>query len=238
MTDEPQEDTLIYHLEALRSLLIRCFAALAVGLLPMFLLAPGVLDILLEIMLAGNKVSVNFFAPLEIFILQLKMAFLLDVLVCFPYIAKQIWLFLLPALYDNERRFIKSIVLTSASLFILGVLFCLFFILPLVIRFGLSFATDNIHPMFGIGNIISTALWLSVIFGVMFQFPLITYSLIRWNVFAYETVKNKRAYVFLGILILSGLLTPPDIVSQLLLTLPTYGLFEAGLLAAKNKNNY
>ena len=226
---ETQEETLIDHLEALRSMLIKCLLALAIGLLPMFGITPYVMNLLIDIMMGNNAVTLNFFSPMEVFILQIKMALVLDVLICFPYIAKQVWQFVLPALYDNERRFIKSIVLASSSLFVIGVLFCLFLILPMVIRFGMSFVTDNIQAMFGVGNIVSLALWLSLVFGLMFQFPLITYALIRAGIVSYETVKSKRAYVFVGILILSGLLTPPDIVSQMMLTFPTYGLFEIGL---------
>ena len=151
----------------------------------------------------------------------------------FWYVAKQVWNFVLPALYEYERNFVKSIVLISSLLFIIGVLFCLFFILPSVIRFGLSFVTDSIRPVLGINNIISLALWLSFIFGVMFQFPLITYALIRSDIVSYETIKSARSYIFVGVLILSGLLTPPDVISQLMLTLPTYGLFEIGLILGK-----
>lgn len=234
---QEREETLVDHLEALRSMLIKCLSALAIGLLPLFFVTPYFMNLLIKIMMGNNSLTLNFFAPMEIFILQIKMALVLDVVVCFPYIAKQVWQFVLPALYDNERNFIKSITLISGSLFAIGVLFCLFFILPLVIRFGLSFATDDIQPMFGIGNIISLALWLSLVFGIMFQFPLVTYALIRSDIVSYETIKSKRSYVFVGILIMSGLLTPPDIVSQLMLTLPTYGLFEIGLfLGRKSKN--
>lgn len=226
---EAKEETLLDHLEALRTVLIKCLSALAIGLVPIFFVAPYVMDLLIKVMMGNNAVQLNFFSPMEVFILQIKMALLLDVLVCFPYIIRQVWSFILPALYDNERKFIKSIVLSSSVLFIIGVLFCLFFILPLVIRFGLSFVTDNIQAVFGIGNIVSLALWLSFVFGVIFQFPLVTYALIRSEMVSYEAIKSKRSYIFVGILILSALLTPPDIVSQLLLTIPTYGLFEIGL---------
>ncbi|MBR1756184.1 MAG: twin-arginine translocase subunit TatC [Alphaproteobacteria bacterium] len=233
MVQEPEE-SLISHLEALRTTLIKCLTALALMLVPMFLFAPYFMNLLIKIMLQNHQITLNFFAPMEVFILQLKTALVLDILVCFPYMAKQIWEFVLPALYDNERRFIKSIVLTSSSLFIIGVLFCLFFILPLVIRFGLSFVTENIQPLFGISNIVTLALWLSIVFGIMFQFPLITYALIRADIVSYQAMRDKRPYIFLGILILSALLTPPDIVSQLMLTVPTYFLFEAGLFMAKS----
>lgn len=230
-----KDESLIEHLEALRKVLIKSLIALAIGLAPAFLITPYVIDALIKVMIQDNEITLNFFSPMEVFILQLKTALILDILICFPYIAREVWSFILPALYDNEKKFIKSIVLSSSSLFIIGVLFCLFFILPLVIRFGLSFMTDTIQPVLGIGNIVSLALWLSLIFGIMFQFPLITYALIFSNLVAYETIKSKRAYVFVGILILSGVLTPPDIISQLLLTLPTYALFEIGLFFGKKK---
>ena len=230
-----KEETLVEHLEALRTMLIRCLLALAIVLIPIFFVTPYVMDLLISVMMAENEVTLNFFSPMEVFILQLKTALILDILVCFPYMAREIWRFVAPALYQNERNFIKSIVLTSSALFIIGVLFCLFFILPLVIRFGLSFVTDSIQPVFGIGNIVSLALWLSLVFGVMFQFPLITYALIRSDLVSYKAMQSKRTYVFVGILILSGLLTPPDIISQLMLTIPTYGLFEIGLFFGKRK---
>lgn len=217
---QEQDESLILHLEALRTMLIKCFVALGVGLLPMFLAAPYSMNGLIKIIIGNNNVSLNYFSPMEVFILQIKIAVVLDLLICFPYIARQIWKFLLPALYDNERRFIKSIVFASSGLFIIGVLFCIFFILPLIINFGIS-------------NIIGLALMLSVIFGLMFQFPLITYSLIRAGIASYEGIKNKRPYIFVAILIIAGILTPPDIVSQLMLTIPTYLLFEAGLFAAR-----
>lgn len=228
-----KENTLIGHLEALRSVLVKALIALAIGFIPLFFISPYVMDVLIKIMSAGNSLKLNFFSPMEVFILELKIALVLDILVCFPYIARQVWQFVLPALYDNERNFIKSVVISSSALFIIGVLFCLFFILPQVIRFGLSFVTDNIQPVLGVNNVISLALWLSLVFGIMFQFPLITYALIKAHIIGYETVKSKRAYVFIGILVLSAFLTPPDVISQLMLTIPTYALFEVGLFFGK-----
>ena len=230
---DDSEETLISHLEALRSMLIKCLTAMGIVLLPMFFVAPWCMDQLIKLMLGEHEIALNFFSPMEVFILQIKTAVVLDLLVCFPYMARQVWLFILPALYENERKFIKSIVLSSSTLFIVGVLFCLFFILPLIIDFGLSFTTQNVQAVIGIGNMMSIALWLSVVFGLMFQFPLVTYALICAKIVSYEGIKTKRPYVFVGILIMSGLLTPPDIVSQLMLTIPTYLLFEAGLFMAR-----
>ena len=230
---EDQDESLILHLTALRSTLIKCFVALGIGLIPMFFVAPFCMNWLTKIMIGNNDVSLNFFSPAEVFILQIKIAVVLDLLICFPYITRQIWNFILPALYDNEKKFIKSIVLTSSTLFITGVLFCIYFILPLLINFGISFSTDDIKAVFGISNIISLALWLSVVFGLMFQFPLITYSLIRSGITSYEAVKSKRPYILVGILIIAALLTPPDVISQLMLATPTYLLFEIGLCCSR-----
>ncbi len=234
---EDKDESLIAHLEALRTMLIKCFLALGIMLIPMFLLTPYFMDTLIKVMIRDNDIVLNYFSPMEVFILQIKMAVVVDILVCFPYIARQVWNFILPGLYEHERRFVKSIVLTSSTLFIIGVLFCLFFILPMLINFGISFATEHMQAMFGISNIVTTALWLSVVFGLMFQFPLITYSLIRADIVSYESVKNKRSYILVGILIIAALLTPPDVVSQVMLATPTYLLFEASLYAARYRSN-
>lgn len=230
-----KEQNLIQHLQDLRQVLIKSLSALALGLVPMFLAAPYIMNWLIDSMIKDHNISLNYFSPMEVFLLQIKMAVVLDLVLCFPYIAKQIWNFVLPALYEKEQRFIKSIVLTSSALFCTGVVFCIFLILPLIINFGLSFSQENITPVLGISNVISLALRLSVVFGIMFQFPLITYSIIKADIVSYDEVKNKRPYVFVTILIVSALLTPPDIVSQLMLAIPTYLLFEAGLYFSKTK---
>lgn len=229
-----QDETLAVHLEALRSMLIKCLAALAIGIIPMFFAAPCCIGWLIKIMIGDHSISLNYFSPLEVFILQIKTAVVLNLLICFPYIAKKVWDFVLPALHDNERKFIRSIVLASSLLFVTGTLFCIFFILPLIINFGISFMTADIKAVFGISNIITIALWLSVVFGLMFQFPLVTYSLIRSGIVSYQTVKNQRPYIFVAILIIAAVLTPPDVVSQMMLATPTYLLFEIGLYFSRN----
>lgn len=236
MTDQ-EKNTLVEHLEELRGVLIRCLIALAIGFVPMFFCAPSVLDALIKIILQKCSVTLNFFSPMELFVLQMKMAMVLDILICFPFMVWQMWHFILPALYEHERRFIKSLVGLSSLLFVVGSLFCLFFILPSVMRFGLSFMTGGIQPVLGIGAVISLVLRLTIIFGVMFQFPIVTYALIQAGIIEYNTVKNKRAAVLVGILILSGLLTPPDIISQVMLTIPTYSLFEIGLFLARKHSS-
>lgn len=230
-----KDESLISHLEALRSALLKCFTAIAIVLPFMFYISPKALDFLTKLLIGNNNITLNYFSPMEVFILQIKLALLLDVVICFPYIAKNLWDFLLPALYENEVKFIKSIVVTSALLFVFGVTFCLFLILPLIINFGVSFGGNNIQAVFGISNVMNLALGLALVFGLMFQVPLVTNMLIRWNIVSYEDISSKRPYVVTGLLVASALLTPPDIVSQIFLFGPTYLLFELGLLFSKKE---
>ncbi len=235
MTNQDNDESLIAHLEALRETLLKCLIVLGLVFPFMLFAAPKVLECLTDIIISDSNVTLNYFSPAEVFIIQIKTAAVLDLIVCFPYIAKKIWDFILPALYENERKFIKTTVLTSTALFVTGVLFCIFFILPLIIKFGLSFSSSNIKAVFGISNIINLSLWMSISFGLMFQLPLITYSLIKSDIIPYESISDKRSYVIVGILIIAGILTPPDVVSQILLALPTYMLFELGLFFARRK---
>lgn len=233
MTKQDQEQTLVSHLEALRTALIHCFVALGIGIIPMFLLSSYVLDWFSAELVAQSGATLHYFSPMEVFLLQLKIAALMDCVICSPYIAWSLWKFVLPGLYENERKFVRSIVWMTSGLFISGVVFCLGICFPLVVRFGMSFESANLQPIFGVENIVTLALWLSLAFGCMFQFPLVTYALIRSDIVYYETVCRYRPYVVVVILVLAAFLTPPDIISQLILGTPTYLLFEAGLLAAR-----
>lgn len=233
MENAHEQESLVTHLEALRRVLIRSFVALAIGIVPIFLVSPFVLDWFCKQIQLQGAATLHYFSPMEVFLLQVKIAALLDCVLFSPYIAWNVWQFVLPALYEKERRFIRSIVGLTSLLFIAGVVFCLFVCFPLIVQFGMSFASDSLQPVFGVSNVISLALWLSLAFGCMFQFPLVTFALIRGGVVEYKTVCNKRPYVVVAVLLLAALLTPPDIISQLLLGLPTYLLFEAGLFAAR-----
>lgn len=230
---QDQEATLVSHLEALRRAFIRSLVALAIGFVPMFLASPYVLDFFCRQIALQGGIALHYFSPMEVFLLQVKISALFDCVLFSPYIAWNAWQFVLPALYEKEKRFICSIAALTSLLFIAGVAFCLVVCFPLVVQFGVSFAGDSLMPVFGISNIVSLALWLSLAFGCMFQFPLVTYALIRAGIVSYETVCDKRPYVVVAILLVAALLTPPDVVSQVILGVPTYLLFEAGLLAAR-----
>lgn len=229
-----KEESIIEHIEALRLAVLNSLCGLSICIIPMFFVAPYALKLFLKIILKDNNIALNYFSPVEVFLVQIKMALILALIVSFPYIAREVWKFFAPALYENERKFISSIVWISSVLFILGSLFCLFIILPLIINFGLSFQSTNIQPVLGITNVVNLSLWLILSFGIMFQMPLVTHSLIKSGIISYNTIRDKRPYVVVGILIIAAILTPPDIISQIMLFAPTYLLFELGLLFSRN----
>ncbi|MCL2144582.1 MAG: twin-arginine translocase subunit TatC [Endomicrobia bacterium] len=235
MTDK--DESLSQHLAALRKALIRSFICIGVLLPFCFWISPKVLDFFITLLIGDSNISLNYFSPMEVFILQMKIALFTDLILSFPYIVKNIWDFILPALYSKEKKFIKSIVFSSTFLFCFGILFCIFAILPMIIKFGLSFSSPHIQPVFGVSNIVTLSLTLSVVFGIMFQFPLITYSLIKSGIISYESVSSKRSYIIIGVLIVAAILTPPDVISQIALAVPTYLLFEVGLLFARRTKN-
>lgn len=231
---ENKDKSLIAHLEELRSTLICCFVSVIVVFPFAFYYSPKLLNRFIKILIGNNKITLNFFSPMEVFIVQIKMALLASAVVAFPYIIKKLWGYIVPALYENERKYMGRLVLSSTFLFLAGCLFCLFLILPLIINFGMSFSGSNITAMFGVSNIVNLALGLVFVFGLMFQIPLIVHFLIKWNIISKSSIAHFRPYVVIVLLVICAILTPPDIISQLLLFVPTYMLFELGLLFSKD----
>ena len=231
--ENKDDESLLSHLEALRTTVIHCLMSMCVVLPFALYLSPKLLNFLTKILSEKNNITLNYFSPMEVFIIQLKLALLISLIVASPYIAKKIWDFLLPALYDNEKKFIKRVVILSSLLFIIGSLFCLFVILPFIINFGVSFSNQYIKATFNITNVINLCIGLSAVFGLMFQIPLVVNFLIKFDIIDYNDISDKRPYVVIVLLIISAFLTPPDIVSQILLAIPTYLLFESGLLFSR-----
>ena len=236
-TPQDTDKSIVAHLDELRDTLISCILALAIVLPVVFYFSPKILTLLTKVLIGKHNITLNYFSPMEVFLIQLKLSLLVDIALCFPYIVKKLWDFILPALYEHERKFISRAIVYSSFLFCFGAVFCLFVILPLIIDFGMSFTNGNIQAVFGISNIINLALSLALVFGLMFQIPLVVNMLIKWDIISYDDVSSKRPYIVVLLLIFSALLTPPDIISQLLLFIPTYMLFEAGLLFSKKNNN-
>ncbi len=227
-----EEDTLISHLNALRRTLISCLVF--TGLLYPFgyWAAPHAIAALVRWCFPEGAGSLHYFAPMEVFWVQLKLAFVLALAGAYPWNILQIWRFLLPALYSNERRALGAWIIFSSVLFFAGVAFCIFAILPLLMNFAASFAASEIQPVFGLEHFLGLAGWLMLAFGIMFQAPIVVLLAVRFRLLSCSTLRRQRPYVMTVILIVAAVLTPPDIVSQVALALPTWLLFELGLFLA------
>ena len=233
--EDNKEQGILYHLEELRKTLLDCIFSLFYCFIPIFFFSNKILNFFIEYLIRDTGIVFNYFSPTEVFLLQMKMTLIIDFIICFPYIANRIWSFILPALYENEKKIVLNAVVSSSIFFVLGVIFCVTTFLPLVIKFGISFMSDNIQAVFGISNVINLAFWLMFSFGIMFQFPIIVYYLLKSKLIDIKSIKDKRPYVVVVLLIFAATLTPPDVISQLMLFIPSYLLFEGGLLFANLK---
>lgn len=223
---------LLEHLCALRRALLRSLAAVALALIPAFPLAPRVIRALTQWCLPPSLGQLHYFAPMEVFLIELEVGLLLALIAAFPWCAYQLWAFIVPALKPTEKRFLRCGALLSSILFLVGAAFCVGFILPLMMRFSASFASDTIAPTLGLAPFLHLAGTITLAFGLMFQLPLLVLAAVRLGLLSARKIRHARPYVWTLILILAALFTPPDVVSQLLLALPTGLLFELGLLAA------
>lgn len=232
MSGTADSETLISHLEELRKRLLRIFAAVALLFPVCFYLSPYVIEQLVRWCCPPEIGPLHYFTPLEVFFVQLKLALILALAASYPWNVLQAWNFLLPALYRKERKALGWWILFSSVLFFGGIAFCVGLILPMLMRFSGSFATPGLQPILGLAGFLSLAGWLMLAFGIMFQAPTVVLILVRLGLVSVDSLRKKRPYVMVAILVIAALLTPPDVVSQVLLAVPTWLLFELSLYLA------
>ena len=231
------ENTLISHLEALRQALLRIVAATAL-LFPLAYWASPYLVEKLTRWCFPQGMSLYYFSPMEAFWVQIKLSFVLSLVLAYPWNALQLWKFVIPALYPRERRAIGGGIFLSSFLFFCGGAFCIGVILPLLMKFASGFASPSLKPLIGLEGFLDLAGWLTLAFSLMFQTPIVVYLAVRMGLVSPEALARKRPFVVVGILVLAALLTPPDVVSQILLAAPTWLLFEIGLLLARRAERH
>jgi sec-independent protein translocase protein TatC len=226
------EKNFLEHLEDLRRVVIRALLSVAVIFPAAVCYAPEILDFIVKFSCPLDT-KFNYFSPMEPLMVQLKLGLTVAVFAAFPYIIYELWHFIAPGLYRHEKRFALLLVTTSWILFIAGVAVSLFLIMPMVMRFSLSMGTPWLQPVLGLQNFISLATFMLLGFGLIFQFPIAIFLLVKTGLVELALLKRQRAIVFVVILVLSAILTPtPDIMTMLIMALPTYCLFEISLLVA------
>jgi sec-independent protein translocase protein TatC len=184
----------------------------------------------LTAVLPNASQSLHFTGPLDVFLVGIKVAFLTAIVGASPIWMSQFWRFIAPALYQKERRFILPFIVASVLLFLLGVSFCFFIILPMTLQFLISMGQEVGTPMITITDYISLLIVCIFGFGAVFEAPLILVLLASLGVVSVEQLTASRRHVIVGILILAALLTPPDPLSQVGMSIPLYIMYELSIV--------
>lgn len=231
----PREQTLIEHLLELRDRLLRMVVAvlvLFVGLLPFandiyHALAKPLLDVLPPgTSMIATQVASTFVAPM-------KLTGWVALFLAIPYVLWQVWAFVAPGLYRHEKRFALPVVVTSVLLFYGGMAFAYFVVFPLVFAFFTATAPAGVTVMTDIDAYLSFVLTLFLAFGVAFETPVVVVLLVAMRMTSTQALVTARPYVIVAAFVIGMLLTPPDVLSQFLMAIPMWMLFEVGLLVGR-----
>ncbi|MGB0466062.1 MAG: twin-arginine translocase subunit TatC [Pontibacterium sp.] len=232
---QDQEQPLISHLLEMRQRLMRVLLMVLLIFLSLFYFANDLYSYLSAPLTAllpegtsmiATDVTSPFFAPF-------KLTLVASIFLAMPVILYQLWGFIAPGLYSNEKRFAVPLLVSSIFLFYAGVAFAYFVVFPLIFGFFTSVGPENVAVMTDISSYLNFVLKLFFAFGIVFEIPIATLLLIWTGAATAESLAEKRAYVLVGCFVLGMLLTPPDIISQSLLAVPMWLLFELGIIMGR-----
>ena len=223
------------HLEELRSRLIRSFIAVGIGFAAAYGFKEKLFQILVrpltQVMQTGD--TLIFTGLPEAFFTYLKVSLLAGIMVASPVLLYQFWMFVAPGLYRTERRVLFPIIVLSTIFFVGGALFGYFIVFPWGFKFFLGFATDHIRPMPSMKEYLSFAAKLLIAFGLCFELPLVLTGMSRLGLVSVETLKKNRKYALLLFFVGAAILTPPDVVTQVMMALPLMVLYEISIIGAR-----
>ena len=223
------------HLEELRKRIITSFIAIGVGAALSFAFKERLFKILvhplIKVMKKGD--TLIFTGLPEAFFTYLKVALLSGIIVSSPVILYQFWMFVAPGLYAKERRLLMPIILLSSLFFIGGALFGYFIVFPWGFKFFLGFATETIRPLPSMKEYFSFSAKLLLAFGLVFELPLVLTFLAKLGIVSVEFLRKNRKYAILLFFVGAAILTPPDVVTQVMMALPLMALYEISIIGAK-----
>ncbi len=234
--DEPlPESSLLSHLFELRDRLLRSLIATLVIAVPCLFFAPKLFTwlaapLLTQLPEGTNLIATSVMAP---FMTPFKLALLAAVFLAMPVILYQVWAFVAPGLYRHERRFALPLFVSSVILFYAGAAFAYYVVFPLAFRFFVNYTPEGVQMMTDMTQYMDFAVLMFFVFGLAFEIPVATVLLVRTGLVKREKLTANRGYVVLGIFIIAAFLTPPDPVSQTMMALPMYLLFEGGVLLSR-----
>lgn len=228
------EGTLISHLVELRNRLFVMFGSVFVVFLALFPFAKPIFEVasqpLRNALPGGELIATGTATPV---IATLKLSFYLALIIAMPIVLYQLWAFVAPGLYKKEKRFAFPLLASSITLFYVGIAFAYFIVFPLVFGFLASFTPENVNYMPDMADYVGFVMMLVIVFGLAFETPVATVLLIWTGLTSVEKLTSIRPYIFLGAFVVGMLLTPPDIISQIILAVPVYLLFELGILMSR-----
>jgi sec-independent protein translocase protein TatC len=227
-------EAFITHLIELRTRLLNSVVALLLIFVCLFPWASDLYAVLAHPLLAklpkgGQMIATDVTTP---FFVPLKVAMMTAFLIALPYILYQIWRFVAPGLYAHEKRLVVPLIIASTLLFFCGMGFAYFAVFPIVFGFITASAPLGVAVMTDIDKYLSFVLSMFVAFGITFQVPVVVILLVRMGVVSIEKLREIRPYVVVGAFVVGAIFTPPDVVSQFMLAMPLWLLYEAGIVVA------
>ncbi|MGD8210841.1 MAG: twin-arginine translocase subunit TatC [Desulfobacterales bacterium] len=223
------------HLEELRKRLITAFIAVGVGFVVSFGFKERLFGILVQPLINVMKEGENliYTGLPEAFFTYLKVSLLSGLIVASPVLLYQFWMFVAPGLYRNERRLMVPIVILSSFFFIGGALFGYFVVFPWGFKFFLGFATDTIRPLPSMKEYFGFSAKLLLAFGLVFELPLVLTFMAKLGIVSVDFLKKNRKYALLLFFAGAAILTPPDVITQILMAMPLMVLYEVSIIGAR-----
>lgn len=223
------------HLQELRRRLILSFVAIGAGFLICYTFSKSLFDLLAAplLRLMPNGGALIFTSVAEAFFTYMKVAFIGGFILASPFVLYQLWAFVAPGLYRHEKRYVVPLLFAGSFFLVLGILFAYFIAIPIGFKFLLGYAKDFIKPMPSMKEYLSFSIKFLLAFGLVFEFPVVLIILARIGVIDSKTMVRHRKYAILLIFIFAAVMTPPDLISQVLMALPLMGLYELSILLSK-----
>lgn len=230
ITNRDKEDsknlTLVGHLTELRRRIIHTGIFFIIATLVCYYYSESIVR---DIINRAPNINFVFIAPAELLLSYIKLAVVGGLALSLPFIIFQIWSFISPGLKPNERKTIIVALTIGSIFFFLGVIFAYIVVMPFMIQFFIGFQIDEIRAMISFSNYLGFVIDTLLAFGLIFELPVIMIILTRFNIVTVRFFKKNRKYIILIIFIIAAIITPPDVISQILIALPMLVLFEIGI---------
>ncbi|NIA29891.1 MAG: twin-arginine translocase subunit TatC [Actinobacteria bacterium] len=219
------------HLEELRWTILKSLIAVVIGAIGSYVFSKQIVEFLRRP--GPDDLRLIFLGPTEGFMIYIKVSIFAGLILALPYVFYQFWKFIVPGLLEKEKKIVPPIALFTTVCFLTGAAFAYFVIIPFGLKFLLSFQTDFLEATITIGKYLGFVVTLILIFGVVFELPVLAFFLTKIGILTPEFLKSKRRYGVVIIFIMAAVLTPPDIFTQLMLAIPLIILYEISIWVSK-----